>query len=79
MRSRTGPDGSLNIHVPTDVRDAEVDVVVVVRPVDRPAEGSDAEALGWPPGFFERTFGSLAGSGLKRHPQGDYEIRDTIP
>lgn len=79
VRSRTGPDGSLNIRVPTEVRDADVDVVVVVHPVDRDAAGSDAGARGWPPGFLKRTFGSLAESGLKRHPQGEYESRDPIP
>jgi len=56
-----------------------VDVVVVVHPVDGDAAAPDAAALGWPPGFFERTFGSLAESGLKRHPQGEYEARDPIP
>ena len=79
VRSHTGPDGSLNIRVPTEVRDADVDVVVVVHPVDEGPAGADATALGWPPGFFERTFGSLAESGLKRHPQGEYETRDPIP
>ena len=36
------------------------------------------EARGQPPGFFERTYGSLADDPIERPPQGDYEIRDEI-
>ncbi|MBI1259795.1 MAG: hypothetical protein GC204_20195 [Chloroflexi bacterium] len=36
------------------------------------------EARGWPPGFFERTAGSLADDPIERPPQGDYEVRDEI-
>jgi hypothetical protein len=36
------------------------------------------EARGWPPGFFERTAGSLTDDPMERPPQGDYEVRDEI-
>lgn len=36
------------------------------------------EAPGWPPGFFERTYGSLADDPIERPPQGEYEERDEI-
>lgn len=36
------------------------------------------EAPGWPPGFFERTYGSLADDPIERPPQGDFEVRDEI-
>ena len=75
LRSRTGPDGSLDIHVPTEVREAEVEVELVVRPV---VPGDGGESAGWPPGFFESTYGALAGVGLRRHPQGDHEPRDDL-
>jgi hypothetical protein len=32
----------------------------------------------WPPGFFDRTAGSLAHDPIERPPQGDYEVRDEI-
>ena len=35
------------------------------------------EDLGWPPGFFEQTFGSLPDL-PERAPQGDYEIREEL-
>lgn len=36
------------------------------------------EAPGWPPGFIERTYGSLADDPIERPPQGDFEERDAI-
>jgi hypothetical protein len=78
VRTHTGPDGSLRIAVPTSVRETDVEVVLVIRPV--PADGGSGErASGWPDGFLERMYGSLADVGLKRHPQGDCETRDPIP
>ena len=77
VRSHTGPDGSLKIRVPTSVRETDVEVVLVIRPVG-PGGGSDEQAPGWPDGFLERMYGSLADAGLERHPQGDYEVHDGI-
>ncbi len=31
-----------------------------------------------PPGFFDRTFGSLRGGPLERLPQGEYEQREAV-
>lgn len=36
------------------------------------------EELGWPPGYFEQTYGSLKDEPLERGPQGEYEVREEI-
>lgn len=36
------------------------------------------EDLGWPPGFFAETYGSLRDVPLVREEQGDYEVRDEL-
>ena len=46
--------------------------------LEREALARTPEAPGWPPGFFERTYGSLADDPMERPPQGDYEVRDEI-
>jgi hypothetical protein len=33
------------------------------------------QAAGWPPGYFESTFGSITDETFERPPQGDYEER----
>ena len=76
-----GPDGTLTVAVPTPLREADVEVTVVVRSVTSLKPSSAAltpEELGWPPGFFEETFGSLRDDPIERGAQGEYEIREAI-
>lgn len=54
LRSHVGPDGILHLDVPVGVHDAELEVTVTVQPVDSTPQGK-----GWPPDFFEETFGSF--------------------
>ena len=51
---------------------ADVDVAVTVR-VRSLAPAKDADANGWPRGFFDRVAGSMPE--LRRAPQGDFEQR----
>jgi hypothetical protein len=77
-----GPDGTLTVAVPTPLREMDVEVMVVVQPVPArepsPTAALTPEELGWPPGFFERTFGSLRNDPMERLPQGEYEEREAI-
>jgi hypothetical protein len=51
LNTRVGGDGILRLELPLDVSDTELEVLVVVQ---------RKEKRGWPPGYFERTAGSLA-------------------
>lgn len=84
-KTHIGPDGTLTVAVPTPLRETEVEVMLVVQPVSNGANGMSAAAnsptledLGWPPGFFEETFGSFRDDPLERLPQGDYEVREPL-
>jgi hypothetical protein len=59
VRSHIGADGLLELRVPTDFVNRDVEVVVVVQPLvsDDTLKGSDE--LGWPRSFFEQTYGSI--------------------
>ena len=61
MKTRLNPDGTLDIHLATDLPESEVEVLVVVRPI------AGAPAL-WPAGFFTETYGAFAASPLVRPP-----------
>lgn len=67
--TRIGQDGILKLDVPLEVSDTDVEVLVVVQ---------RKEKRGWPPGYFERTAGSLADDPIERPAQGEYEERDTL-
>lgn len=79
VRSHIGSDGVLNLQIPVEMKDVDVEVVVTMRPL----EGSDLEAVaqanGWPPGFFTNVIGGWKGDPLVREPQLEYETREELP
>lgn len=68
--AHVGPDGTLTVAVPTPLRETDVEVMLVVQPVPAreplPTAALTPEELGWPPGFFEETFGAWKGEPLER-------------
>jgi hypothetical protein len=78
LKTRVGADGILSLQVPTGFQETEVEVVIVLEPIRKPDAAATPEALGWPPGFFEETFGSCQDDPLTRLPQGEADIREPI-
>ncbi len=74
VKTHVGSDGILKLEVPVAVSDREVEVIVVLQPLETEA----VDALGWPIGYFEETYGSLADDPIERGPQGEHEVRDEI-
>ena len=68
--AHTTQDGMLNLSVNVGLADADVAVVVQVRPLAPPGE---VDENGWPKDFFERVAGSMPE--LHRAPQGQFEER----
>jgi hypothetical protein len=80
-KTHIGRDGTLTVAVPTPLRETDVEVMVVVQPVparEPPTAALTPEELGWPPGFFEQTFGALKDDPVERGPQGEYEEREAF-
>ena len=77
MTVHIGPDGDLDLHVPTGLPDSEAEVLVVLQPV-KGVHNGPPEELGWPPRFFERTSGGWQGAPLARGKQGECEDRDKL-
>jgi hypothetical protein len=75
FHTRVGKDGILKLKTPIKFRDAEVDVVLVVN--TSTVKNKTKKKKGWPPGFFEKTFGSIPDFPA-RAPQGEYEIREAL-
>jgi hypothetical protein len=74
MTGKTGPDGVLHVNVPIGTAETEFDVVVILQPKQTPTTDSP-ESRGWPPGFFEKTAGSITDPTFRRHEQGEFEKR----
>jgi hypothetical protein len=69
-RAHTTREGVLNLSVNVGVADADVAVVVQVRPL---APTAEVDANGWPKGFFDQVAGSMPD--LHRVQQGRFEER----
>jgi hypothetical protein len=73
IQSHVGRDGILKLEIPVGVTNTALEVIVVVQPVTTPPSNG-----GWPPNFFEETYGSLADVPLERPEQGEYEVREEL-
>ena len=72
---RAGDDGVLHLDVPVGAPNAEFEVVVVLQPKTTATKPQAPGDLGWPPGFFEQTAGSIQDPTFRRHDQGEFEKR----
>lgn len=69
LQTHVGRDGILNLRIPVGLREADVEVVVVLQGLSPPGPGADAR--GWPQGFFEQTFGCFRAEPLEWGEQGE--------
>jgi hypothetical protein len=77
VKTRLKPDGTLQVTIPTGLPEADVDVLVVVRPLD-PGSEKVAQSSSWPEDFFDKTYGCLAEEPLVREPQLQHETREKL-
>lgn len=58
LNYRVGEDGILHLDVPTGITNEELEVTVTFQTLTAGTTDTIAQGQGWPPGFFEETFGS---------------------
>lgn len=76
LRAHSDADGTVTLHVPIGTPDHEVEVVVVVASL--PDQIDPTDERGWPIGYFEETYGSMADDPMERGNQGESEVRDEL-
>jgi len=76
LRARVGADGILHLEVPVALTNTELDVKLTMEPVKE--ETDSPEGRGWPPGFFEETFGSCQDDPLIIDFEGEFEAREAL-
>ncbi|MBD2544975.1 hypothetical protein [Planktothricoides raciborskii] len=62
LKAQIGEDGILKVQMPEEVKNTQLEVLVVFQPTTIPQEGKTAISQGWPPDFFDKTWGSCANS-----------------
>ena len=70
LKGRVRADGTLELRIPTELSETDVEVLLVLQPVQ--AEESRSAKRDWPEGYFERTFGSLRSNPIPYDPPPDF-------
>ena len=70
FHTHVGKDGILKIETPIGITDAELEIVLVVNPVDQAHPIHE-----WTANFFAEIIGGWKGAPLVRESQGTYETR----
>jgi hypothetical protein len=68
---KTAHDGTLHLSIPLGKPNAAFEVVVIVHPQETLAPPETPDARGWPPGYFEYTYGSITDETFVRPAQGE--------
>jgi hypothetical protein len=68
---KTGKDGSLHLNIPLGTPESEFEVLVVLQPTGVSVNGGASGERGWPPGYFDSTYGSITDETFTRPPQGE--------
>lgn len=74
LRAYVGSDGILQLQVPVELKDKDLEVTVIYKPL--PSQDESSDDLGWSPGFLEQTAGAIPD--LERPPQGEAEVRESF-
>jgi hypothetical protein len=75
LKTRVKPDGTLQLVVSTGLPESDVEVLLVIRPIN---VDSGESVNCWPDEFFEHTYGCLAEDPLVRPPQLPQETREKL-
>jgi hypothetical protein len=71
LKTHVGSDGLLKLELQTGITDRDLEVLIVMQPL----ETEPVDALGWPIGFFERTYGALADDPIERPAELPPDVR----
>jgi hypothetical protein len=78
LTTKVGADGILHLDIPVEIKNNYVEIMVIYQPLKPPAQLNTPEELGYPPNFFEETYGSCADDPIVIDSEGEFEEREKI-
>jgi hypothetical protein len=76
LNSHVGSDGVLNLKVPLDFKETDLEVTVTIKAIPPKPDQNLGVEMGWTEGILAETAGSIPD--LERPPQGDYDLREAL-
>jgi hypothetical protein len=77
LKAHINAEGILTIEVPPQFKNKEAEIVVILNEISA-SQSEPLDAMGYPIGYFENTFGILADDPIERGEQGTFEIREAL-
>jgi hypothetical protein len=74
LKARADHNGVVKLEIPTNLADHEVEIVLVLQPITT----EPVDAMGYPIGYFEETYGSFGDEPLERNQPLEPDVRDEI-
>jgi len=72
LKARPDDDGIIRLEIPTTITDKDVEIVLVMQAVDNKA----VDEMGYPIGYFDRTYGSFADDPIERNQPPVPDVRE---
>ena len=72
LKARADKDGILRLEIPTKQADQELEIVLVMQTITH----EPVDAMGYPIGYFDETYGSLADDPIERNQPLHPDTRD---
>lgn len=78
LSKKVGTEGILHLDIPVEIIDTEVEIMVIYQPLQSPIQPNALDDLGYPPGFFEQTYGSCADDPIVINSEVEFKEREKI-
>lgn len=72
LKARAGKDGVVRLEIPTNISDQEIEIVLVMQPL----QTEPLDEMGYPLGYFEETYGMFADDPIERSQPLYPDLRD---
>lgn len=74
LKARADKNGVVRLEIPTETADQDIEIVLVMQPV----EPEPLDAMGYPLGYFEETYGMFADDPIERNQPPYPDVRDEL-
>lgn len=74
LKARPDADGILRLEIPMSIQDQDIEIVLVINPLPK----QPLDDMGYPIGYFDETYGSLADDPIERNQPLHPDARDEI-
>lgn len=78
LKARADKDGILRLEIPTNQADQALEIVLVMQTIKETLTDESVDAMGYPIGYFDETYGSIADDPLERNQPLYPDSRDEV-